>query len=233
MSDRIEVLEVVVCWRDGHENWPDLKFKLSRKPVWDAYEKRPCAGGGLAAEQEAVIGARTSRPMPGWHIYHAEDDGFVSFFTWGGKPDNGFGGWRRTVRLTDGTTEEIVGGWHTSGSVATGAGFAPCLDCAIDGSIGCFITEDRFVREVERLLPDVEVCRHPGNGVLTVKWRGQPSKAEFMAVEWERRREIREALKAKYADGSRHGEDWYRKSSEDELAEFATRPYSALGPVHA
>jgi hypothetical protein len=225
MTDRIEVLQAAVYWADGYENWPSLRFTLSRKPVWEVYEKRPCSGEQLSAEQENIIGrTRSTEPTPGWHIYHADDDEFVSFFTWGGKPDMGFGGWRRTIKLTDGTTEEIIGGWHTSGDVAERAGFAPCLDISIEGWIGCFVTEERFVREVDRLLPDVEVCRHPGNDVLTVKWRDQPSKAEFMAVEHARRKEIRDGLKAKYGE-----RNWYRLSTDDERTELDCRPYSALG----
>lgn len=241
----IEVLAAEVWWGDGYENWPSLTFLLDRMPRWEVYERRPCAAGALSAEQEAIAGgARAAAPTPGWHVYHSEDDGFAWFFTWGGKPDDGFGGSVRRVRLTDGSEAEVVGGWHAGGDVAVRAGFAPCLDVGVRttlvagerlaGGTACFVTEERFEAEVARLLPDVEVCRHPSNRVMTVKWRGQPSKAEFMAVENERRRIVRERLAAKYHDRSWHGGDWYRKASRAELAELAeldTRPYSALGPL--
>jgi hypothetical protein len=45
----IEVLAAEVCWRDGYENWPDLTFLLDRMPVWEVFERRPCAAGRLAA----------------------------------------------------------------------------------------------------------------------------------------------------------------------------------------
>lgn len=236
----IRVLDAAVYWADGYENSPHLTFLLDRKPDWGTYEKRPCAAERLSTEQAAIVGGpRQHAPAPGWHIYHAEDDGFATFFTWGGKADDGFGGWRRTITLIDGGTEEVVGGWHVGPGVAIDAGFPPCVDAGIrtdrpgrgplGGGIACFITEDRCRREVAAHLPDVEVCRATAGGGLTVKWRGQQSKADFMAIERGRRETIRTALKAKYHDGSRHGGDWYRHATNDERAALQTRPYSALG----
>ncbi len=203
---KIEVLSAEVWWGDGYENPPSLTFELDRVPAWDVYEKRGC-------------------------VYWTEDDGFVWFFTWGGKPDDGFGSRRRVVKLLDGSEELVVGGWHTSPSVAVEAGFPRTVDCAYRAVGGyrtataCFVTLERFEAEVVRLLPDVEVIGS------TVRWRGRPSKAEFMAAERERRDVLRDELKAKYHDGSWHGGDWYRRSSEQERAELRCRPYSALGPT--
>ncbi len=228
---KIEVLSAEVWWGDGYENSPSLTFELDRAPAWDVYERRPCAREMLSSDQVAIVGGSTSsRPTPGWHAYWSHDDGFVWFFTWGGKPDDGFGGHRRTIKLLDGSEELVVGGWHTGPSVALKAGFPPIVECAyraVGGyrtAMACFVTLERFEAEVARLLPDIEVIGS------TVKWRGRPSKAEFMAAERERRNIFRDELKAKYHDGSWHGGDWYKSSTKEERAELSCRPYSALGP---
>jgi len=230
---RIEVLDTAVYWADGYENSPSLTFLLSRMPEWDVFEKRPCAMETLSSEQVMVVGGTNRQAASGWHIYHSEDDDFAWFFTWGGKPDAGFGGSRRVVTLTDGFTEEVVGGWHVSSSVAEKAGFAPCVDVGVRTSVirgqlaggtACFITHDRFKSEATRLLPDVEVVEDQ-YASLTVKWRGQPTKREFMASERERRIVVRESLENAY------GRDWYKRSSNEEHTLLACRPYSALGPA--
>lgn len=219
----IKVLQAAVWWADGCENWPSLTFLLNRMPDWSVREKR-----AIPTE-------------PGWHVYWAAEDEFATFFAWGGRPDDGFCGARRTVTLTDGSTEEIVGGWRTSGDVATSVGFPRLVDVTVRtdllggerlaGGTGCFVTEERFKREVAAHLPDVELCRHPGNDLLTVKWVGQPSKAEFQTVEHARRDALREKLKARYSDGSWHHGDWIRRTTPEEYESLGCRPYSALGPT--
>ncbi len=231
-GDEINVLSADVWWGDGYENSPSLTFVLDRAPRWEVYDKRPGGGRGqLSSEQEAAIGRPApAKTIPGWSVYWSHDDGFVTFFTWGGKPDDGFGGWRRTVRLLDGSEEEVVGGWHVSPGVAVEAGLSWTIDAAYSvhgepGRISCFVTIERFEAEVARLLPDVEVV-----GAI-VGWRGRPSKAEFMKVERGRRDALRDVLRARYADDSWHGGDWYRRATDDERAELKCRPYSALSPT--
>jgi hypothetical protein len=230
--DQIKVLDAEVWWGDGYENAPSVTFTLDRAPCWDIYDKRPGGGRGqLSTEQEAVVGRGLSAPTtPGWHVYWSEDDGFVTFFTWGGKPDDGCGGSRRQVRLRDGGSELVVGGWHVGPGVAVAAGLPATIDTAmrVKGgyrtAIACFITVERFHFAVAHHLPDVEIV---GN---TVKWRGQLSKAEFMAAERVRRDLIRDELEAKYHDGSWWGGNWYSKSTQAERDAIACAPYSALGP---
>jgi hypothetical protein len=213
---KIEVLEAKVHWSDRYENSPSLKFALNQMPQREVYEVR--------------------KRDDGWRIYWSEDDSFVWFFTYK-SPDDGFGGWRRTVKLTDGTTEEVIGGWHSSSASSEPVGFPPVVDISICthnmSNLGrvSFITADRFKNEVERLLPDVEVIDDKYN-VLTVKWRGQPSKSEFMAIEHDRRDKVRDRLKEKYPGGSFLGNsDWYGQCSDEERGELACKPYSALGPA--
>lgn len=225
---KIKVLEAKVWWGDGYVNEPTVRFVIDRAPVFDIYEKRPCGQETLSAEQAAVVGSKMRRQVDGWHVYYSEDDEFSTFFTWDGKPDEGFGRWRRTIKLSDGTEEEIIGGWHTGPDVAVEAGFPPCVDTSYvldaDDRVGlaCFISEERFRLEVERLLPDVEVIRSIYNG-LTVKWRNQVSKAEFVDIEADRQEQVRNSLKAKYPG------DWYYCATDEERDQFSTQPYSALG----
>ncbi len=228
----INVLSAEVWWGDTYENAPSVTFHVDRDPEWKVYDKRPGGSAGLlSAEQEAVIGRRAPvRPTPGYNVYWTQDGDFVWFFSWGGKPDDGFGGWRREIELADGTVELVVGGWHVSPSIAVSAGFPKIIETAYISpghrvGVACFVTVERFEREVAIHLPDVEVTGS------TVKWRGQPSKAQFMAAERERRDIFRDEMKAKYSDGSWHHGNWYKKMTADEKVEMACRPYSALGPT--
>lgn len=214
---KIDVLDVAVWWGDDCSNWPSLTFLLDRMPEFGPYNKRLSTDGKD-------------------NFYWQECDGFASFFVWSGKPDDGFGGWRRTVQIDDGTEEEVVGGWSSRAEVAESFGHPATVPIGartdyyeikgkkvLAGGLGMHITHDRFRREVERLLPDVEVI--PAKyGILTVKWRGQPSKEEFIKTEDERRGPIRDALKEKYGRW-----DWYNRATSDEQAELAIKPYSALG----
>lgn len=190
----------------------------------------PCEQATLSSEQLAIVGQELhSTSRTGWHVYWADDDGFVTFFTWGGKPDDGFGGHRRIVRLTDGT-DEYVKPEYTSPDVAMNAGLPKTVDSSylLPGQwvlpVACFVRLGRFEREVTVHLPDVEVV----DGVA--RWRGRESKAEFMARERERRDALRDVLKARYKDDTTYG-GWYGRATDDELDELRCRPYSELGPA--
>lgn len=233
----IRVLDIGVEWFDHAVNDPSLCFLLDRKPEYGRYDKRPCAQENLSGEQAVAVGSRMRNARKGWHLYWAQDGDFAWFFTWGGKPDNGFGGWRRMITLTDGTEEEIVGGWHVGASAATEVGHPQTIDVAyrtdyftnrhtgekrLGGGTGCFITEERFRLEIEEHLPAVEVVESRYHG-LTVKWRDAPSKAEHVAAESLRRTQLRDGLKVKYPG------DWWAQLSVAEKDELTVRPYSALG----
>jgi hypothetical protein len=238
MSDPIQVKDIGIEWADGYANDPSLCLLLDRAPEYGRYDKRPCAKETLSGEQAMIVGSRGRVRREGWHLYWTQDGDFAWFFTWGGEPDDGFCGWKRTITLLDGTTQDIVGGWHVGASAASDVGHAACVHVAyrtdyltnrhtgekrLGGGTSVFITRQRLEREIARLLPDVEATTGRGGG-MTVKWRAQPSKAEHLQAERERIEPIREALKAKYP------RDWRRESSQAERDSLkAGVPYSTLG----
>lgn len=192
----ITVLDIGVEWHAYYGNDPSLCFLLDREPEYERYDKRPCVEETVSGEQAAIIGSRMKGRRDGWHLYWSQDGDFAWFFTWGGKPDDGFGGCRHTITLLDGTEEQIVGGWHTGAQAAADVGHPACVDVAyridyftnrhtgekrLGGGTACFVTEERLRAEVASFLPDVEVITGRYGGV-TVKWRGQPSKAELDAL---------------------------------------------------
>lgn len=200
----VEILDAHVNWRGTYENTPDLTLLVRGReaPSEHRYEKHPCGREQLSTEQAAVVGSRMEHEASGWHVYVAEDDGFVSFFTWGGEPDDGFGGRRRTITLTDGTEEEIVGGWHVGPTVLSEVGFGNVWDCAVQDADGDLmkrnersahsrpwwkvtplalaVRAERLVWAVNEYLPDVVIK----DGQLA--WRGQPTKTEWHRTEKER-----------------------------------------------
>lgn len=235
----IKVLDIGVHWADGYVNDPSLCLLLDRKPEFERYDKRPCAEETLSGEQAAIVGSRLRARREGWYLYWSQDGDFAWFFTWGGKPDDGFGKHRRTITLLDGTQEEVVGGWHVGAGAASEVGHPVCVDVAyrtdyftdrhtgekrLGGGTACFVKEGRLRAEVARLLPDVEVVANACGG-MTVKWRGQPSKDLFMQAEERRRKVIQQQLKAKYQDAR----DWWRETTQAERDTLKRRPYSALG----
>jgi hypothetical protein len=174
----VNVLAVDFWWGDGCANDPDVRMLIDQRPPRGPYQKVPHPDG-----------------RPGWHVYYTETDGFAWFFTWGGKPDDGFGGSRRTITLVDGTEEEIVGGWHVGADTARDAGFPELVEIATvqesevrgdrtwmkTSGIGGFMTVERARREIAEHRPDVEWVRGYFEWSWTWKWRGQPSKAEHIA----------------------------------------------------
>jgi hypothetical protein len=240
----INVLDIGVTWYDDSVNFPQVKFLLDHKPNFDVYEKRPCDQVTLSSEQALIVGSTMSRKKPGWNIYWSEDDHFITFFTWGGKPDDGFGRWRRTIKLSDGSSEEIIGGWHVGPQAAIDAGFSVTVDTSYvvasevrsnrhwtkQGGMACFITQERFIQEIGRLRPDLEVCYI--NDSPTVKWQGQISKNEFQNIDDKRRNQVREDLKKKYPTGPSVFNDWWNQATDEEKKELSYKKYSELGPVN-
>lgn len=171
----VKTLAFDVDWHDSAANSPRLLALTEGLPVRDA---------DTAYEKHAIA------DDPGWHVYYSDFDGYVWFFTWGGKPDDGFGGWKRTVTLSDGTTETVIGGWHASSDCTTAAGLPRVMSVVTtrnetesarwprSGSSG-FMTVERVERELPLLRPDLELVATPWG--MTVKWRGQPSKDEHIA----------------------------------------------------
>jgi hypothetical protein len=173
----VTVIDIDVRWGDGYANSPSLAFLVA----------------GLPERDEETVYSKHRHPQ-GTTIYWNECDGFVWWFSWRGTPDDGFGGWRRAVRIDDGTTEIVTGGWHGAPPAAMDAGLPACVDVAVIrvedplnrawprcGGQAAFITQDRMLAEIASLRPDLEVIPDPYNH-LTVKWCGQPSKAEWAAL---------------------------------------------------
>ena len=146
-----ELLDIAVEWNERIANPPRFGVLVDRMPKFDVWEKRP-----LELDQ------------PGWHLYYAQDGEFASFFTWSGNADDGFAGWRRTVTLTDGTTEEIIGGWSGSPIVPLRLGYPPVVgvgvrDDAADferfggmGGLHMHLSLDRLRREVAARYPNAK-----------------------------------------------------------------------------
>lgn len=65
-------------------------------------------------------------------LYLGRAGALCRFFSWSGKPDQGFGGWRRNITMLDGSVREIVGGWHCSTAPFTDA--YPVEDAFIDAA---------------------------------------------------------------------------------------------------
>lgn len=105
MSEKspIEVVDARVDWCDGFDNPPSIDVLISREPEFGPYMKGPVsASQSLSDEQQAVVGGpapATQPPTPGWHVYVATDGPMLTMFTYGGKPDRGFGGAGREIEV--------------------------------------------------------------------------------------------------------------------------------------
>jgi hypothetical protein len=222
IAEDLEVLRADVHWQDDYDtDWLRVQLLLSREPSFGPYSKR-------------------AMPDPGGHLYVRWDGPLCSFFYWAGRPDDGFGGWKRDIDLDDGTKETVVGGWHCQSRYVADVGFERVVECTyrttpyFDGSLNggalVSITETAFRQIADELLPDMEVVEAPYN-ILTVKWRGQLSKAEWVERECVRRLKIREELAAKYGDVSVGPKSWYNQSTPEERKLLERKPYSKLGPA--
>lgn len=65
-------------------------------------------------------------------LYLGRSGALSRFFSWSGKPDQGFGGWKRSITMLDGSVREIIGGWH--GSTKPFNTLYPAADTFIDAS---------------------------------------------------------------------------------------------------
>jgi hypothetical protein len=240
------VENIHVQWHDGAANDPTLFLLVRGLPEHrnGPYQKVPVdASVPLSAQQMAVVGSAAFRPVRNEHVYWQEwdsDGDFAWFFTWTGVPDDGFGGWKRTIELTDGGTENVVGGWHTMPAVAEAAGFPATLDTGVvraedvdnggarwpSGGLATFVTVSRISRELERLCPDLELIEAPYVG-HTVKWRGRASKAEWLELDAVRHKLVVKELAEKYGL-----HQWYKRATRDERDRLQPPiKYGDLGPA--
>lgn len=199
MTDPLTITDATIRWDDTFDNDPSLVVYVNREPRYERWRKNAADADQLSEEQLAIV-----RPQPrkvparsGWHVYTSQDGPLVSMFTWGGKPDDGFGGRRRTITLEDGTDEEIVGGWHPSGATGLYAGldlmsvayhhdgWKPHRDGDKWSGLGfaAFGLKDQLLAAVDEFLPDVETLPGYDGKLTTFKLKGQVSKAEWRAQE--------------------------------------------------
>lgn len=232
----LEIVDARVTFRDN-DSIDTPEILISRPTEYGHYAKRPMSGGhSYSDEQAQIIGAPTPRESrPGWHVYLREDGPLVSFFTWGGGADDGFGGWRRTITLDDGTEEEIIGGWHSSSDVAERAGFDPVMSVSVfddaaswergHTAMAAFCKRDALLEAVAEFAPHLSA---PDEG-YEFGYNGQPNKTEFRYLErmrlaaeklqWERENGRAWAFDEHYASGDYHDPKW------------AMRSYTTLGPA--
>lgn len=85
------IIEIRPQFSEFFDNQPDFEVRVSREPQFGPYDERQ-------------------------KLYIAQDGPILNFFTWSGKPDNGFGGWRRTIELKAGGALEVIGGWSSGAS---------------------------------------------------------------------------------------------------------------------
>lgn len=166
------ITDIRIDWMDGFGNDPRIFVALTERPKFEEYRKYPCQNGTEAG-----------------HLYVSQDHNLRDFFYWA-KPDDGFGGWDRLVHIDDGSVERLIGGWSSRASVAsevTGIDLVDvyyevgekCSDRA-SGSRYVSVVRSALQAALNRLHPDVTLILN-ANGAFTVKWLGQPSKAEWLS----------------------------------------------------
>ncbi len=106
----MKIIDVRPKWMEEFDNVPTFDVLVSEKPSFTVYQERDT-------------------------LYVAQDGVILCHFSYDGKPNEGFGGWRRTVTMLDGTTRDIVGGWY-SGAHSINSVFPEllCTDCGYTAS---------------------------------------------------------------------------------------------------
>ena len=105
----------ILDWHLGWRNDPKLiipvdNFPLPRDHIYTFYKKG-------------------NRPWSG--MYYSELNGHVSFFYWGGKQDEGFGGKHFYVNVHDNgqiTNVTLKGPWSSNSEAMNRHGFGPCME---------------------------------------------------------------------------------------------------------
>jgi hypothetical protein len=88
----MKIIEVRPDWHEGYDNMPTFQVLVSRKSKLNP--------------EKAVYEERGT-------LYVAKDGVLLTHFSYNGKPNEGFGGWKRTVTMIDGSKREIIGGWYS------------------------------------------------------------------------------------------------------------------------
>jgi len=110
----VKILKAKVNWKDGWANSPMLQVLVDKIP----------ARNELRYEQRGSI-------------YYAEYQGYVEFFSWSGKQEDGYGGRHFRILMKDETEIILKGPWSSRAGVINKIGFGPCLDVSItdDGEV--------------------------------------------------------------------------------------------------
>lgn len=210
------VITAAINWNDRYANEPNLMVVLDEPLVFpEEWNTSPIKG-----ERET--------------FYWREADDFYTYFVWSGKPDHGFGGWKRTIKLVEGGEREIVGGWSSNPSVFPLAGLPDVLEVSVyaltgkgkklGGPLSLALDHGRVHDVVREHCPGIEVIE-TGRAYtpLTFKFEGEVSKAEWQDQEDARISPIRDALREQY------GQLWYSLCTDQERHEINSRPYSGIG----
>lgn len=224
VSSPLTVLAARVQFRDN-DGFDSAELLIDRKPEYGVYTRYPMKDDHrLSDEQQQIVGGERPKAPSGWYVYIATDGPLATMFTWGGKPDQGFGRWRRTIKFRDHTMPasvapeelEVVGGWHPGASAAAVAAL-DLVDVSYrvgewDGiGMASFALRDAVK---EALPPEIEMYEsHRGTDY---KWAGSyPTKHEWRAAH----RIIRQAGGAAIKDelGKPHRRNLILDADEREL----------------
>jgi hypothetical protein len=156
-EDTIRVLAVRLEPENEQGSY-ELVFEVDRFPPGELVYERRWAGTTYAY----------------WSAWH----GFVSFFSYTGFPDTGFGGRYGLVKLTSGRWEKIIGGWSANPRTMEEAGFPSSLPCVL------WLTasgEERQWQHVTVERARAEIAAH-GGGIEIVQtprgyWEPRPEQA--------------------------------------------------------
>lgn len=203
----MKIVDAQINWHEGFVNPPSVRILVDEEliPYGDrVWRKLPAKRSTLSSEQELIVGD-ISKPDPNWFAYVFRQGGYTDFFTWGGEPDQGFGGSKKVIKLDDGTEETIIGGWSTSPRILNEAD--PDAKPVVDVS---FTTDPKVMEKgytfysasydweevylaVLKFNPNIELG---DDGCW--KFKGKPTKKEFQAAESARISAIREAQGDKF-----------------------------------
>lgn len=112
----MKVLKARVNWMLGWANRPHLEILVDKIPEMTEmrFEER-------------------------YGLYYAEKDGYVMFFAWSGRGnDGGYDGRIFNIVMADGTSTTLEGPWSSRAGSANAHGFGPCVDVSLTADPSSF-----------------------------------------------------------------------------------------------
>jgi len=149
----MKILNARIEWFIGYANEPQLEVLVDKipEPSELVYEKIP---------------------FKRWFLYVAEKEGYVSFFVWSGKGnDGGYGGAEWTVKVRDGETvrEELVRGpWSSRSGIINQVWKPQCMEVAITDEPDDFEKGYSFTAAALTLEKAKEAIRITGANLLKI-----------------------------------------------------------------